>query len=407
MPKKILSLILVAGIAAASFASWRFFVQRITDRDLLVESLKELEKSGWNPRVRVDWDVFCQQAAQGHYDDAMKTLLLSRADPDFQYALVTLAKIRAQNGDPEGAIQTAREYAVVQTREKSFQEIAVAQARRGNARGARETASLLADPLPALDAVAAALAERRDLQGARETIAKAPSPYAALTAIGEYQVKMGDFQGALETAEEIWPKNNANLLFDIGNALRGRGELGRVRQLVSGMRNREVARMFIFYARLAQSTIENIPTLVPNTCEQAFIRAKEDGYAAAYELLENTNCWYSFLAVQEFGSNPDEAERGLLRSQDASDICFGLTEFAKVAAAAGRIADALRFLDAAQKICGQKDAYRLAAVREVARGWAIKEGPKPAVNWARSRSDPTQRSWALLGVAEAMGHAHP
>ena len=87
----------------------------------------------------VFWDVFCQQAAQGYYDDAMTTVLLADRDSETQYALVTLAKIRAKNGDAQGAIRTTRAYSNSETRAKAIEEIATAQAGLGDVRCARET----------------------------------------------------------------------------------------------------------------------------------------------------------------------------------------------------------------------------------------------------------------------------
>ena len=118
-------------------------------------------------------------------------------------------------------------------------------------------------------------------------------------------------------------------------------------------------------------------------------------------------CWYSFVATKQYETDPVGAERALLRSPVPEDICFGLTQFALAAASKENVTDALRFVDAAQVTCDEKYGYRLGAVREVARAWTIKEGPKPAVRWARSRQTPSQRWLALLGVAEATGHRHP
>ena len=407
MRRKTVFLIVTVGILASLLLARRFFGSRISDRGLLVEALQEHEKANQSSERFVFWDVFCQQAAQGYYDDAMATILRSNRDSDVQYSLIALARIRATNGDVEGALRTARAYSVSDTREKAIQAIAVAQAERGDVQGARRTISLLTDPRSALEAIAVVQVDNGDIQGAHETIAGLPAANRALDAIGEYQIKSGDFQAALKTAEQMSSNSTANLLLDIGFELRRRGEQGRVHQLASQITNRELAHLFVYYARLAQSTMENIPTVRANTCDEASFDASKGDFAAAYGLIKQTKCWYSLVATRQYATDPGEAERELLLSPSSEDICFGLTEFAKAGAARGNTADALRFINAAQNVCGEKYGYRLGAVREVARLWTIKDGPKPVVAWARSRPNASQRAGALLGVAEAMGHSHP
>jgi hypothetical protein len=123
--------------------------------------------------------------------------------------------------------------------------------------------------------------------------------------------------------------------------------------------------------------------------------------------MEKTKCWYSFLAIKQYESDPAGAEQALHHSSDPMDICFGQTQFAEAAAARGNIRDARRLIDAAQKGCGEKGGDIFGAVRQVAREWAIREKPRTVVKWARSRPTPPQRELALLGVAEAMGHPQP
>jgi hypothetical protein len=223
MLRKTALLIAGAGIVVLLLLAHRFFRVRISDRELLIEAL---HVGGIDDR-HVCWDVFYQQAAQGYYDDAMATIKLSPHDRDTQFALVALAKIRARNGDAQGAIKTARAYSSSGTREEAFHQIAVAQAKSGDVSGARQTAWLLAAPQPALEDIAAVQAENGDLRGARETIASLSQPNLALAAIGEYQIKSGDFDGALKTAENMNPKAVANLLLDVGFELTRRGEQKR------------------------------------------------------------------------------------------------------------------------------------------------------------------------------------
>ncbi|HTF26607.1 MAG TPA: hypothetical protein VK937_22255 [Candidatus Limnocylindria bacterium] len=151
----------------------------------------------------------------------------------------------------------------------------------------------------------------------------------------------------------------------------------------------------------------NIPTIEANICEKGYFLVEKHEFSAAYALIENTKCWYSFLATKQYASDPAGAEQALQRSSDPMDVCFGLTEFAKAAAANGNIPDAVRFIDAAQKHCGEKGGYLFGAVQQVARQWTIRDTPRKVVRWVGSRPSPGQRESALLGVAEALGHPHP
>lgn len=389
-------------------ALWWFCGRRISDRNLLVEAAQEFVKATPPSAPHVPWDVFCQQAAQGYYDDALATIYLSDKDPDTQYALVSLTRIRARNGDVQGALRTVRGYGRADTRQRAIAEIAVAQAESGDAAGARRTAALLEDTGTTLQRIAAVEAGRGDLKGARETVASVTMPNLALGAIGEYQIKSGDFRGALETAGRMSPDATGNLLFDIGDELRRRGETKLVGDLASGITDRKLARVFEEYARLAVSTMEDIPRLKPNPCNTAYFRAEKGEFGAAYELMKGTKCSHALIAIKQYGSDPAGAERALLGSTSPFDTCFGVNELAKAAGANGNVADALRFIRMGENVCvGGGNAYPFGAVRAVARFWTIKVGPRAPVKWARSQTTSALRGVALLGVAEGLGHAHP
>ncbi len=47
------------------------------------------------------------------------------------------------------------------------------------------------------------------------------------------------------------------------------------------------------------------------------------------------------------------------------------------------------------------------AVHEIARSWTIRNGPNVVLKWANSRPTTEERTWALIGVAEALGHTRP
>jgi hypothetical protein len=397
---------LAAGICLSLLVGWQLFTSRVSDRDLLREAVREYEKSTVPSERMIFWDVFCQQAAQGYYDDAMATALLSRRDSDFEYALVTLAKIRAKNGDTQGALRVARTYANSETRDKAIEEVATTQAERGDVRRARETAMSIPDPRHKLESIAIVQASKGDLQGARETIVSIGHSNRVLDAVAGYQIQAGDFDGALKTAQEIYPANIANLLIEVDDALRERGKLSHVRELASRVEKPEVAHLFLEYHSLMKSDRENIPTIEANICEKGYFLVEKHEFSAAYALIENTKCGYSLLAIKQYVSDPAGAEQALERSSDPMDFCFGWTEFSKAAATRGNIPDALRFIDAAQRGCGEKYGYLFGAVQQVARQWTLRDKLRKVVKWARSRPTPGQRERALLGVAEALGHPH-
>ena len=91
-------------------------------------------------------------------------------------------------------------------------------------------------------------------------------------------------------------------------------------------------------------------------------------------------------------------------------MAFGLKQFAAAAAKKGNTADALRFLAELQRM-GQKDPgiqlWVPQATQEIARAWTIREGPEAVLKWARSRPTPSERTIALIGMAEALGHTRP
>jgi len=332
----------------------------------------------------------------------MTTALLSHQGSDTQYALVFLVKTRARNGDVQGALRAARVYSNSDTREKAIREIAIAQAKSGDVQGARQTISLLTDAGPALEAIAVVQAEKGDIRSARETIAGLIAPNRALEAIGESQIKSGNFEGALETIGQMSPGQTGNLLIDLGRELQKRGQQARVRDLASHITNRELARAFLYYSRYAQSNVEPTAVVVADACAQANSDAVKGNFAAAYGLLAQGKCMYSFVAIKQYPTDPAGAEQALRRSSDPMDTCFGLTELATAAAAKGNIPDALRFIDAAQKGCGEKYGYLFGAVQQVARQWTLRDKPKKVVG-----PSPGQRERALLGMAEALGHPHP
>jgi len=396
--------LMVLFIVAALSAAWP---SPPSDRAILAEAVREYEKAAPPKDRLVPWDIFCQQAAQGYYDDALASVRLSTHDDDTQYSLIALARIRARNGDAAGALAVARTYAKAATRAKAIEQVAIARAWRGDIKGALGTAGELTNSSDALQQIAVVEANRGHLQAARIIVAGIASPDDALQAIAEYQIKSGDFAAALGTAEQMDPSSTGNLLGDAADELKKRGELGRARNLAAGLKSRDLAASFLWNARYAESADRDIPVLRADPCEEAyFAAAQPGGFIQAAATIVRQNCDHSYPAIEEFGFDPTAAEKLLFSAPKQWDLCFGLTEFAKLSAAKKDIANAVRYISKAQSAC-YGHPYRSAGIREVARAWTIQSGPKPALAWSRALPTPAEREVALLGVAEAMGRPHP
>jgi hypothetical protein len=114
----------------------------------------------------------------------------------------------------------------------------------------------------------------------------------------------------------------------------------------------------------------------------------------------------SDVAVKQYPSDPAGAEKALRTTSNREDLALGMAGFARAAARKGDVDGALRLLTAAE-VAGATDWPQTAVVRDVAWAWTIKEGPKPALRWARSRPTGSERASALLGVAQALAHPRP
>jgi hypothetical protein len=144
----------------------------------------------------------------------------------------------------------------------------------------------------------------------------------------------------------------------------------------------------------------------PTPCDNAIFRATEGKFAEADKLIEQNKCSnVSFVAAQQYAVDPVGAEHLLRGTADPHDLNRGLAEFAVAAANKGDIAEALRFLDNVQSLRGPGNACPV--VHEIARAWTIRDGPKAVLQWAHSRPNTDERTWALIGTAEALGHTRP
>lgn len=368
-----LALFVVAGF---SWTLWLLFRDhKITDQQLLREAVAEWKRAG-EPGNGPDYQIFEQQAAQGYYDDAAATAALFKRADDRSWSVEESAKIRAENGDIEGAKSMARNFAGSEVGTSAMKAIAFAQVRNGDLQGALETAA----PFGIQDEIHLAFARR--------------------------QIDSGDLDGALRTAEQM-KSDWWDVFYGVGDALRLRGEQKRVPELASHMSNPKLAAQFRRHVRLTLWLRDvETRTIEVGPCDVAYHDASTGDFAEADSIAEQNRCPYvSGVTTPQYSVDPVGAERLLRAQADTKDLATGLADFATLAANKGDISEALRFFYDLQQVAGADSAHK--AARDVARAWTIKDGPNVVLKWATSRPTTGQRTWALIGMAEALGHARP
>ena len=329
--------------------------------------------------------IFGQQAGQGYYEDALATAELATSTlPHQQYELAgwveELIRIRAENGDIRGAkemIKQLNDSALDGRGPKVTREVAVIQVDRG------------------------------DLNGALESCTSPADTNAVMEEVGYLKIRKGDFEGALKIAEEVNEDSAYQLFYEVGRALRERGEENRLRELASHMNDKKRAAEFLEAAPFTLSPSIETREVQASPCDIAIFDAGYGKYAEAWSLIHENNCGYlSYVAIKQYASDPVQAEQELRKSADQRDVSFGIAEIAKLAAKKGDIPNALRLLETARQISGERD-FCLDCVREIAWGWTLQGKPDVVLRWARSRQVPHERGFALLGIAQAMGRAKP
>jgi hypothetical protein len=372
-----LAIVLCAGASIAWMLRLRGPGHKITDQELLREAVTEWKLAG-EPGTGPNYQIFEQQAVQGYYEDAAATGRLYKRADDVQWSIVELAKIRTENGDIQGAKDQIKRFSGSDLGTRAAKVIALTQAHNG------------------------------DLPGSLETIGPLGDSNEVRLVFGQRQIANGDFDGALKTAEQMDSQSADQAFYGVGDALRDRGEQKRVPELASHMSDRKMAALFVELARFTfrPREIETIEIVQPGPCDIAYHGTSDGNFAEVDALIEQNKCSYvSFVATQQYAVDPAGAERLLRRNANPQDLNRGLAEFAVAAAKRGEIAEALRFLDNLQSLNGPGNAYRV--VHEIARAWTIRDGPKAVLQWARSRPNTDERTWALIGIAEALGHARP
>ena len=345
---------------------------KITDQALLREAVEEWRRAGAR-FPGPDYQIFEQQAWQGYYDDAMVTAQHFKRPEDLRWAVVEVAKIRAQRGDPQGAKLALKNLAGSDLGNQALREIARVQAGNG------------------------------DLQGALSTIAGVGDPDDVLSVFAVRKIKSGDFDGALRMTEQLKPQSADRVFYEIGEALHERGEQKRVHELASHMSNRKLAKLFLELSRFTLYPGEN-PTIQAGPCETALFRTAEGKFVEADELIERNNCLnVAYIAIRRYETDPLGAERLLRSRSNTQDLSYGLGQFAVLAAQKGNIEEALRFHNELES----RKSGGFGAVHEIARAWTIRDGPNAVIVWARSRPTTEERTGALIGMAEALGHPLP
>lgn len=383
---KLLILFVAGGGAGIGIVAWwRTSEHKITDQGLLRQAVEEWRNAG-EPGQGPNYQIFEQQAAQGYYDDAAAAGHLFKRPEDVQWSVIELAKIRAENGDVQGAKTMIREFAGSDLGARAAQAIALAQVAHG------------------------------DLAGALETAAGGGDSDEILHAFASRQIANGDFSGALKTAEQLKPQSADQVFYEVGDGLRVRGEQKRVRELASGMSDRKLAAEFRKLVRftLWHPVPERVIQATP--CDLANDYGLHGKFVEADALIEQNKCAnVSFVAIRQYVVDPVGAERLLRSRSDPQDLLYGLEQLAVQAANKGKISEALRFLNDLQNLtkAGSSEnrvlaeASSIAAVHEIARAWTIRDGPRVVLKWGRSRPTTEERTWALIGMAEALGHARP
>jgi hypothetical protein len=327
-------------------------------------------------------DIFSQQAGQGYYDDALATARLAASDwPHPEYELAgyadKLIQIRGENGDIRGAKEMIKQL----------------------------NDSVLGGKGPQVTLeIAKIQIDHDDLRGALESCASPEDRNAVIEAFGEHQIEKGDFNGGLKTAEQLGERSAYNLFYDIGDALRQRGEQDRLHELASHMRDKKRAAEFVEAARF---TLYTRPVQIEATpCDIAISYAGSRKFTEAWNLVDQNNCPFSsFIAVNQYANDPVEAEQELRKRTDNVDVSRGLRDMGEVAAQKGDISNAVRLLDSARQVSADQ-GFRLDCVRRIAWARTLRDDPRIALGWAHSLPV-QQRGFALLGIAQALGRARP
>jgi hypothetical protein len=220
------------GLPSAGYCGCDSLIAKSPIRGCCREAVEEWKRAG-EPGNGPDYQIFEQQAAQGYYEDAAATATLFKSAEDRRWSVVELAKIRAANGDILGAKAMIKRFAGSGLGANAIEAIALAQVGNGNLQDALDTAAAI---------------------GGQDEV---------LLAFARRQIESGDFDAALRAAEQMNPRSVDavdSVFYEIGDALRVRGEQNRVHDLAAHMTNRKLAALF---TKLVPLTLRpSVPTYV-------------------------------------------------------------------------------------------------------------------------------------------------
>ena len=364
---------------AASLFYWSYSRPR-SERQLLAEARTNSRQGRLCNQSGMD--IAWQQAGQGYYDDAVATARSwCDRNEDINDLLLHIVVIRTENGDVAGAKAMAAGL-VAPLRQPATALIADTQARYG------------------------------DFAGALATAASLPDPSGTLLEIASRQVQCGDLEGAVLTAQKLDGPRAAGVYGDIGQVLYRQHLLARKRELASKIPTAAERNSFlVMVAAMDPAHIHVVGSIVATPCDLAYFKAKPEATAADFQeadrLFEEGHCGFrTTIAERQFRVDPAGAERLLLNSPDTNDRSSGIERLAELAAQQGEIPNALRLLDMARAADLSAVALR-PAIRAIGRGWTLQGPQRTVLRWARSFPAGEDRAQALLGMAEAMGHARP
>lgn len=329
--------------------------------------------------------IYEEQAGQGYYNDALATARLdSSRYADSQYELsgyiANLIEMRAQNGDFPGAREMVRQYA----------------------------GTALKGEVPRMRLnICRIQVDLRDLRGALQNCNSPKDHDAVMEEFAMRQMADGDLDGALKTSEQVSERTAWDIFYTMGDVLGTLGERNRLHELASHMTDKKLAAAFLEAAGLTSQPPRGVIAIQVHPCVEAFGDALDNKFEVAWALVHQNHCPYTYnIALKEYPVDPMDAERELRASSRNWDVVFGLARMAEMAAKNGDIFNALRLLNASEQI-GKDQSIYLDATLKVAWAWTLKSGPRVPLDWARALPIREQRGYALLGIADALGHARP
>jgi RNA polymerase sigma factor (sigma-70 family) len=322
-----------------------------------------------------------------------------------------IAEYQVEASDLKGALKTIEGVSEM-NQTAALRHVAVAQARRGDIKGALATVGMMKpvranDPFrdEALRRIAILQADAGNIKGALETVEGLDGTTAdkalALAAIVRAQVKAGDRQGATALAEQIlkiMPVTGIPRDFGITAYIEAQSALGKddeARKAVKELADAQWRDGALWRLTAAQAARGAIASAHASASAIADARLQGEAHKAIVSALLQARDLSA--AVKAAGEINDDAGR-----------FYAMIEVAKAQAAAGQKTAAAQTLEAALKLADQLiDSARIRGVRAAALAHyagarATAGDADGAIEWAASQSDTYIRVVARIHVAEAL-----